>query len=258
MSTPTTDTVSIPSAWSLDWVALDTTRDGNVGGPVWKVLREDPASGGLTYLMHLPPGWHDQDLDWHPTVEEGYKLAGATILGDNYLGEGSYLYRPPGILHGPVSAPSDDGATILQRMSGEIRILRYDGDEFPHRHMQPITDQYKDWPVPWSEKIDTTELPWEPVTSGGWAGTRVRWIYRNGVTQGGAVLLELPAGWSGSGSAARGPVEEFVVSGAVTAGGIEYDKWGYAYRPAGSPAGHYATAAGALMFCWWDAASEID
>jgi hypothetical protein len=39
--------VVIPSAWNLDWVALDTTRDGNVPGPVWKPLFTDPESGSI-------------------------------------------------------------------------------------------------------------------------------------------------------------------------------------------------------------------
>ena len=33
--------VSMATVWDLDWVALDTTRDGNVGGPVWKLLHRD-------------------------------------------------------------------------------------------------------------------------------------------------------------------------------------------------------------------------
>ena len=254
---PTQEPISIPSAWEVDWIALDTTRDGNVGGPAWKVLRRDESTGATTFMMHLPPGWHDEILDWHPTTEEAFKLAGSTQLADAHLDTGCYLYRPPGILHGPVSVPSDNGATILQRMNGEIRILRYDGDEFPHRHKQPITDQYKDWPVEWTERLDTETLPWEPVAGGGWAGASLRWVHRNRVTGGGAVLLLLPAGWAGTGGEARGPLEEFVVKGDLDAGGVRYGKWGYAYRPPGAPAGEYSTRDGALLFCWWDGASEL-
>lgn len=256
--------VSIESAWEIDWVALDTSRDGNVPGPVWKPLRRDPSTGATTFMTHLPPNWHDPLLDWHPTTEEGFKLAGKTVLGDpaidegyTELGRGCYLYRPPGILHGPVSAPVDEGSTILQRMNGEMRILRYDGDEFPHAHLQPITDQHVDWPVAWNERLDTNALAWEPVVSGPWSGAAIKRLHRNRVTGGGAVLLQLPAGWSGAGSAARGPLEEFVVEGAMTAGGVDYRKWGYAYRPVGAAAGSYATTDGAVLFCWWDEADEL-
>ena len=248
----------IPSAWELDWEARDTERDGNVAGPVRKVLRRDPATGGLTYLLHLPPGWHDEVLDWHPTTEEAYILTGSVVLADNMLDAGSCLYRPPGILHGPVSVPTDAGASTLSRMNGDSRILRYDGDEFPHRHMQPVTDQHRDWPVEWTEKLDTKELDWKPVSAGGWAGTRAKQLHRNRITGGGVVMLEIPAGWRGRGSAARGPLEEFVLDGELEAGGVAFRRWGYAYRPPGVAAGEYSSATGALLFCWWDEADELD
>lgn len=258
MTAPTTTTaagepVIIPSAWELDWVALDTSRDGNVPGPVWKPLYEDPDTGSLTFMMHLPPNWHDPELDWHPTTEEGYILAGQCVLGDGVLDEQCYLYRPPGILHGPVAAPVDAGATILQRMDGEIRILRHDGGQ----HAQPITDQYKDSPVEWTERFDLSEVPFEPVSDGGWAGTSLKWVHRNKVTGGGAVIIDIPAGWSGSGSAARGALEEFVISGTLDAGGVRFGRWGFAQRPAGQAAGTYHSEDGATLFCWWNGANEL-
>ncbi len=172
------ESVIIPSAWELDWEVRETTRDGNVPGPVRKVLRRDPSTGGITYLLHLPPGWHDNVLDWHPTTEEAYVLAGSVILGDNLLDAGSALYRPPGILHGPVRILTDAAASTLRRMNGDSRILRYNDDEFPHRHMQPITDDYKDWPVRWTETLDTKELEWDQVSEGGWSGCAVKWLHR--------------------------------------------------------------------------------
>ena len=169
-----------------------------------------------------------------------------------------YLYRPPGILHGPVSVPSEDGATIIQRAVGEMRYFRYDGDEFPHEHGQPITDQYKDRPVTWNEHLDTNDLAWEPITSGGWAGASIKWFYRHRDTGGGALLLSLPAGCRGAGSPARGPVEEFVVKGELHADGVTCSEWGYAYRPVGMPAGEYASPEGALLFCWRNGANELN
>jgi hypothetical protein len=248
--------ISIPSAWDLEWTALDSAKHGNPPGPVWKVLRTDEKTGGQTYVMHLPPGWILDALDWHPGSEEGFFLAGVCEMPDNHMEKGCYLYRPPGILHGPAVAPSLDGATMLQRMSGELLVLPYDGDEFPHEHLQPITDQYKDWPIEWNEHLDTNTLPWEPVTAGGWAGTSVKWVQRNTETGGGAVLLQIPVGWKGQGSPALGPIQEFVVEGSYTAGDQLYGTWGYSFRPAGLPAGTYSSEEGALLFCWWDEANE--
>lgn len=248
--------VTVPSAWELDWTAI-STKDGNVPGPTLKILRVDPRTGGMTFMTHLPPNWTDRELDWHPSTEEGYIIAGDVVLNDRHLDAGCYLFRPPGILHGPVYSPNDLGATILQRTSGPLRILRYTGRKFPHRDLQPITNDHLNSDVPWSERTDTKSLRWNPVRKGGWAGTRVRWIHRNTRTGGGMVMIDVPAGWSGRGSAALGPIEEFVLTGSLRCGDVTLGKWGYAYRPAGQPAGPYASKQGARVIAWWDQASEL-
>lgn len=255
-------TTIIPDLWERDWIPLDTQRDGNVPGPVWKPLTENEETGACSYLMHLPPNWHDNDLDWHPGTEEGFVLSGGTTLGKE--GEagygihdvGNYLYRPPGILHGPARAPHVNGATLFQRMGSALRILRYEGKDFPYRHLQPITDQHKNWPVPWREEIDTTALRPE-ASAGGWSGAQHSWVYRNSETGGGCLIITLPAGWEGVGSAARGSVEEFVIEGSITAGDVEFPMWGYAYRHPGDPAGHYSTETGARLLCVWEESDEM-
>jgi hypothetical protein len=244
--------VTIPDTHQLDWQVLPTARDGNVPGPVFKVLAEDTESGARTRLLHCPPGWHDDELDWHPSVEEAITLAGSMRLGDCVMDTDCYLYRPPGVLHGPVYGDRRVGATFLIRMDRPSRILRYDGDKFPHRHAQPISDEYMRSPFTWYEKLDTHGIPYLPAPDGPWAGTRVKWLNRHRETGGGAVMLELPPGWRGAGSAARGEVEEFVLDGAVEAGGERFVKWGYACRSAGAPAGEYRTEEGARLICWWD------
>lgn len=69
--------------------------------------------------------------------------------------------------------------------------------------------------------------------------------------------VDLPAGWSAAGSAARGPLEEFVLTGDLDAGGVTFGKWGYAYRPEGEPAGTYSTTSGATLLAWWNGANEL-
>jgi hypothetical protein len=245
--------VTIPDTHSIDWQVLPTDRDGNVPGPVFKVLTEDAESGARTRLLHCPPGWHDPELDWHPSVEEAITLQGRMRLGEVVMEEDSYLYRPPGVLHGPVAADKRYGATFLIRMDRPSRILRYDGDTFPHRHGQPISEEYRRSPWTWYEKLDTVGVPFVDAPEGPWAGARVKWLNRNRETEAGVVMLELPPGWRGPGSAARGTVEEFVLEGALDAGGERFVKWGYACRAPGSPAGEYGTDEGARMICWWDA-----
>ena len=248
--------IVIPSAWETEWFSIPTD-DGNVPGPVLKVLREDAATGALTFMTHLPPNWHDPALDWHPSTEEGYVIAGEVTLNDRSLTAGCYLFRPPGILHGPAGSPNDLGATIIQRTSGPLRILRYKGKKFPHKDLQPITDDHLKSDVEWSERTDTRKIRWRKVRSGGWEDARMRWVHRNSRTGGGLVMLELPAGWRGEGSHARGATEEFVLQGDLVAGGIEFGKWGYSYRPAGSPAGNYFSENGATILAWWNGANEL-
>jgi hypothetical protein len=244
--------VLVPDIQAVDWEARETRRDGNVPGPVLKILSRDPQTGAQTRLLHLPPGWHDEQLDWHPTSEEGLRLAGRLWMGGELLGEGFYLYRPKGILHGPVLADPLVGMTSINRMDGEPRIFRYRGTELPHRHAQPITDDWRASPFTWHEKLDTNSLSWEPIKRGPWEGASCKWLNRNRDTGGGAVLLDLPPRWSGRGAPARGQVEEFVVDGTIVAGGVEFGRWGYALRPAAAPAGGYEAPEGTRLICWWE------
>jgi hypothetical protein len=159
-------------------------------------------------------------------------------------------------LHGPAVIPDIGGCTILHRMSGELRILRYDGDEFPHRHMQPITEDLETWPIPYDENVPTGGIPWEEST-GGWTGARHKWVWRYPHTGGGVVMFDLPPGWEGTGSPAAGSVEEFVLEGSYEAAGVAFGRWGYAHRPPGEPAGSYRTENGARLLCYWDEADEF-
>src|SRR5262249_42185437 len=176
----------------------------NVPGPLWKLLTSDPQTGAITYMTYLPPGWKDEVLDWHPATEEGFRLGGGSE-GPNPPGR--YLYRQPGILHGPAYAPPYEGVTIVQRMDRPLRILRYNGTKYPHVDGQPVTDEHKDWPVD-NIRVRTETIPWVETTDGGWAGTEHKWLHRNRATNGGAILFKIPAGWKGSGSPGREVVEE--------------------------------------------------
>jgi hypothetical protein len=249
--------ISIPDTAVINWAPIrsDAPEDDNVPGPLWKLLTEDRATGAVTYMTYLPPGWRDEVLDWHMTTEEGFRIGGGEGTASP---PGRYLYRQPGQLHGPARAPLYEGATIIQRMSGPLRILRYNGTKYPRENLQFITDQHKTWPID-QVFVHSNELPWEDAPAGGgWAGARFKWLHRNKVNGGGAVLMDLPAGWKGTGAQARGPVEEFVVEGSVNSGGEQYVKWGYVCRAAGDPAGEYSTDEGAQLVCWWDEGSELE
>jgi hypothetical protein len=254
MSEATSNATIIPSAWDdMQWIPLDYVKEACIPGPAWKLLFEDPQTGGMTYLMHIPPGWHDPQLDYHPSTEESYHLEGTVTLGDRRIDAECALYRPPYILHGPVTVQTS--FTGLQRTSAPLQMMRYtDG---PGHHLMPITDDYKDWPVEWSERIDVNGIPFAPVTEGGWAGVELKWVYQHKGHGGGCVMIDIPAGWEGTGSPARGALEEFLIEGDLTAGGVAFGRWGYAQRPAGEPAGTYASRGGARLLCYWNGANEL-
>jgi hypothetical protein len=243
----------IPSAWELPWIPLDHVKEACIPGPAWKLLHTHPETGAMTYVMHIPPGWHDPQLDYHPSVEETYQMEGIVTLAEHRMDPECYLYRPPYILHGPVTIHTS--FTALQRTSAPLKMMRYtDG---PGEHLMPIRDDYKDWPVEWNERIDMNGILYEPVTEGGWAGTELKWVFKDRVTGGGCVKIQVPAGWEGTGSPTRGDVEEFVVDGDLTAGGVDFGRWGYAYRPQGEPAGTYSSTGGATLMCYFNGANEL-
>jgi hypothetical protein len=247
-----------PRINGVNW--MSKPRPGGVPGGVKKILTTgtgggisaDPDFTFTSILNHIPPWWRDDELVYHPCVEEAFIVNGTVQLADRVYEPGSYVYRPPGILHGPAFVPSDIGATLFQRFAAEGGILRYEGDEFPHADLQPVTDEYQRWPVEWVEHVDSNELPAIPVGTGPWAGATCKWLTRNRETGGGTILLDLPPYWTGSGSPGRGTVEEFVVSGEMTIGGQFFERWGYACRPAGEPAGSYGSQGGARLLCIWD------
>ena len=255
--------VTIPSTFALDWTALPTT-DGNVGGVAFKPLSADPATGAATLLLHLPPGWHDPQLDWHPATEESFKLAGWSRSGDRASGTPSYIFRPPGLLHGPTLAEDTLGATFLIRMDGELRIHHVPWDAPGVAQDAAVAPEYAAGRerLVWVPDIEAVERRPAPA-DGPWAGALVRELRSDPGSGGGLVLLDLPPGWSGEGSRGRGEAEELVLAGALRAGGgsglgsagpVELTRWGYACRPAGAPAGRYSTGSGATLACWWTAA----
>ena len=73
--------VAIPSTFARDWLALPTT-------------------GGATFLVHLPSGWFDPQLDRHPATEWSFKRAGWT----GREGEGSRGRGEEFVLAGAVAA----------------------------------------------------------------------------------------------------------------------------------------------------------
>lgn len=245
---------------ALDWepftppsgdapMAMAKILSRGTGGP----LTKDAGAPVATALVHTAPGWHDHALRASDTAEEVFGLVGDGYFGVRPFAVGSYFYRPPGILTGPRGAAPRSYVTTLRRFgTSERTAVPYDGEPGSGFDTRPLTDDHADWPVRWVERLDSEALAWQPVQGGPWGGADRKWLSRNRSSGGGTVIIALPPGWSGTGSPAHGNSEEFVLSGAVTAGGQLFDAWGYASRPAGEAAGDYETAGGARLICFWD------
>jgi quercetin dioxygenase-like cupin family protein len=109
----------------IDTTSVDgrpTPIEGPVPGILVKMLRNVPATGGMTLLMTIPPGWHEPRSEHHDCHEESFKLDGDIWIMENgveqVLNTGDYFYRPPRIKHGPMRTES--GTTSLIRFSATL------------------------------------------------------------------------------------------------------------------------------------------
>ncbi|MFT4261754.1 MAG: hypothetical protein QM572_00080 [Nocardioides sp.] len=256
------DEVLIPRIVDVPWVdcapaQLAAHPDSNpTPGQCAKIL--STGTGGATSLdgqlrmstriTHVAPGATDPFYTYHPCIEEMYSLS------DSHLAPaGSYNFRPPGIVHGSGTPRfNDKGFTFFHRIGALDEDVFLRPPPELDRDAYALTDEYRIWPVRHASWYDANQAVWHDTETGPWRGTRHKWLSRNRLTGGGTLLLEVPPGWTGEGSQAKGLVEEFVVHGDITAGGLHFSRWGYASRPAGRPAGDYLTSLGATVLCVWD------
>lgn len=82
----------------------------------FRVLSRNPWTGGQSLLVRLDPGYAQEGAALATAAIECYVVAGSCRLGDDALGEGSYLYSPPGTVEPALS--SRDGATLFAKIDG--------------------------------------------------------------------------------------------------------------------------------------------
>ena len=110
---PAPDAIPALDSFAMDWHnpldASDPSQDFRPGIFV-KVLHVDPETRASTHLAGLMPGWYAEGMESHPVYEENYCLQGDVLIGE--VGDeagytmvvGSYLCRPPGVIHGPLAS----------------------------------------------------------------------------------------------------------------------------------------------------------
>ncbi|MGF7153411.1 cupin domain-containing protein [Novosphingobium gossypii] len=116
-------------------IALDTARmpwntstyDARLGHLrlARKILRLGPNDSGRTFLLTgLPHGVPDQmhlPTETHHHCEEAFMLQGEMWAPEGRMRQGSYFFRPPGIVHGP--HVSETGFMQIMRSPGSNRVI---------------------------------------------------------------------------------------------------------------------------------------
>ncbi|MFS0851118.1 DUF4437 domain-containing protein [Novosphingobium panipatense] len=122
-------------AASCGAIALDTSRmpwDTSPPDPgirhlrlARKVLRLGPNDSGRTFLLAgLPHGVPDAThlpTETHHHCEEAFMLQGEMWAPEGRMRQGSYFFRPPGIVHGP--HVSETGFLQIMRSPGSNRVV---------------------------------------------------------------------------------------------------------------------------------------
>lgn len=227
----------------LEWETLGTH------GLRRKLLSQDPETTAATLFVDIPQNWKGGGVaHFHEFSEEVYVLQGdVTLNGRDYLGDGSYIYRPGGVVHGHDEG-AQKGCHCIIRTGGKLELnLIHDpaeDDEYVLHHVddgRPLVLDLRTNDMLWG---------WEHLGSGS-IGWKVLSLDRQ--TGGYTAMLELPAGWTG-------PLEldpalgwEWMVirGGMALEGGDAFGALDYSYRPAGSGATAIAgSQEGATILIW--------
>ena len=86
---------------SRDWIR----PEGYPEGVTELIITRDEAAGTFTRFLKLEPGTVVDKVLIHDCWEEVYIIEGGLISGDKVFTSGMVAVRPPGMKHGPFSAP---------------------------------------------------------------------------------------------------------------------------------------------------------
>jgi hypothetical protein len=111
---------------ALEWKATNELRENyHYAGPVSKVLRGDPETGGFTSMARLPAAYAHPDLAYHQCTQEQFLLEGRVNETGKDRHALAYWCHPPGEVHGK-SFTTDEGATSLLFFDGPWEVTVVD------------------------------------------------------------------------------------------------------------------------------------
>jgi quercetin dioxygenase-like cupin family protein len=199
-----------------------------------KQLSVDPDTGSDTSFVRVPADWHGPaGAHYHTGFEEALILSGDVDLnGNDLLVEGSYLYRPGGIVHGWVDH-SPSGSDIIIKMGAATDLISVG---------EPVHDYEYDYPDarvadgrPHIIHLKTGSESWQHW-EGAAEGIEKKSLSLDETNGAETMLARMPQGFSGSFMLAPDITWEWVVldGGMSLADGTAFDQMGYSHRPAGS------------------------
>ena len=199
--------------------------------------------------VDIPKAWKGGGVaHFHEFSEEVYVLHGdVTLNGRDYLGDGSYIYRPAGVVHGHDEG-AQQGCHCVIRSGGKLElILIHEPAEDDEYVLHPADDGR-----PLVLDLRTNDMLWgrEHLGSGsiGWKVLSLN--RRNGDY---TVMLDLPTDWSGPLDLDPAITWEWlVIRGGMELGdGSVFGTLDYSFRPAGSvPTEIAGSESGALVLLW--------
>ena len=220
-----------------------------------KQLSVDPETGSDTSFVRIPKDWKGPaGAHYHTGFEEALILSGDVDLnGNDLLVEGSYLYRPGGIVHGWVDH-SPSGSDIIIKMGRATDLISVGEPEHDHEYDYP--DARVEDGRPHIIHLKTKEQAWQswPDVPG---GVEKKVLSRDETNGAETLLARVPAGFSGVLKLDPANTWEWVVlEGSVSlADGTSFERLGYSHRPAGSEETVIAASRdGSTLLMWSDPA----
>ncbi len=199
-----------------------------------KQLSVDPDTGSDTSFVRIPKDWKGPaGAHYHSEFEEALILSGDVDLnGNDLLVEGSYLYRPGGIVHGWVDH-SPSGSDIIIKMGQTTDLISVGEREHDHEYDYPgarIDDGR-----PHIIHLKTKEQDWTPWPDAP-DGVEKKVLSRDETNGAETLLARLSAGFSGALKLDPACTWEWVVlEGAMSLkDGTLFDRLGYSHRPSRS------------------------
>jgi len=228
----------------------DTLAWEPLGSLTRKLLSKDPGNGAETNLVRIPAGWHGSGkAHYHHCYEEAFVMHGdVTLTGREDLVDGSYLYRPAGIVHGHRES-AREGCMVLIKLGKTL--------DFNYELNPTSQDEYPFFPTTDGRgHVLHLRSPGAPLVPLGAEAVGVEGVTLSEDLPARAYsrVLRFPKTWQGR--LALDPADSwewFVADGAIELDdGTRFDRYGYSFRPPGhAPAVAIARAdVGTRLLVW--------